>query len=160
MLTVPPPIGTGPTGRSVRLLDMGGGRGGPRQPRNPAAVSNPQSGRRTDGGAGSKSQPLRVPTGGAYGQNKAATQQQGAAPMASGGPTAPGQPTAQGPSPDAAMGGGVFGPTERPNEPLAAPSGMENPMANDPQATLRLLYSVMPHPNIRRLLDMRPGDIR
>ena len=135
-------------------------RGGNQPPRRPAAVSNPQSGQRTDGGPGSKSQPIRVPTGGAYGEAGASAAQQGAAPMAAGGPGAPGGQGGPTGTPTTPMGGGVFGPTNRPTEPLTAPSGMENPMANDPQATLRLLYSVMPHPNIKRLIDMRPGDIR
>ena len=77
--------------------------------------------------------------------------------MAGGGPQAPG---AGGGAPASAMGGGAFGPTQRPTEPLGAPSAMANPMAADPQATLRMLYSVFPHPNIKKLLDMRPGDIR
>ena len=137
------------------------GRGGYQQPRNPAAVSNPQSGNRTDGGAGSKSQPLRVPSGGAYGQRQAAQAQQSAAPMASGGPQAPtGQPVATGGGATGPMAGGVFGPTERPNEPIDAGTPMENPIAADPQATLRILYSVFPHPNIKLLMDMRPGDVR
>ncbi len=136
-------------------------RGGNRPPRNPAAVSNPQSGRRTDGGAGSKSQPLRVPTGGAYGEAGALTAQQQGAPLPDNQASAAPQGVSGGGAPAGlSQGGGVFGPTERPNEPLAAPSGAENPMANDPQAALRLLYSVMPHPNIKRLLDIRPGDIR
>ncbi len=137
------------------------GRGGPRQPANPAPVSNPGSGRRTDGGAGSKSQPLRVPTGGAYGEAGALTAQQQGAPLPNNQASAAPQGVSGGGAPAGPPGGGgVFGPTERPTEPLAAPSGAENPMANDPQATLRLLYSVMPHPNIKRLLDVRPGDIR
>ena len=135
-------------------------RGGNQPPRRPAAVSNPQSGQRTDGGPGSSSQPVRVPTGGAYGQASASAAQQGAAPMAAGGPQAPGgagSPTAP---PSTPMGGGVFGATDRPGESIAAPSGMANPMAQDPQATLRMLYSVFPHPNIGKLIDKRPGDIR
>ena len=136
---------------------MGGGRGGPRQPRNPAAVSNPQSGRRTDGGAGGKSQPIRVPTGGAYGQNQAATQQQGAAPMASGGPNQPGQPTAQGPSPDEAMGGGVFGATQRPGEPptLGGATSAEQ-VAGNVDHLLRVMYAKFPHPAILTLMKKEP----
>ena len=136
------------------------GRGGSRTPRRPAAVSNPQSGQRTDGGPGSKSQPVRVPTGGAYGEAGASAAQQSAAPMAAGGPASPGGPGSPTAAPTTAMGGGVFGATDRPGEPLAAPSGMANPMAQDPQATLRMLYSVFPHPNIGKLIDKRPGDIR
>lgn len=42
--------------------------GGARQPSNPAPVSGPgQLSRRTDGGPGNAKQPIRVPTGGDYG---------------------------------------------------------------------------------------------
>jgi hypothetical protein len=130
------------------------GRGGLQQPKNPAAVSNPQSGQRTDGGAGSKSQPLRVPSGGAYGQRQAATQQQQAAPMATGGPESA-APRGTAP-PGANARGDVFGPTERPAEMNNAGAGTgENPIARDPQLALRHLMSVMPHPNLERMLAQR-----
>ena len=134
-------------------------RGGNQPPRNPAAVSNPQSGNRTDGGAGSTSQPIRVPTGGAYGQTGAATAQQGGAPMASGGPAAPGAETAGGPAPAEAMGGGVFGESERPGEPatLGAGTGMENAAANVDHM-LRLMYAKFPHPAIGRLMKKETGE--
>jgi hypothetical protein len=136
---------------------MANGHGGVRTPANPAAVSTPGSGRRTDGGAGSSRQPLRVPTGGAYGDTKAATEQQQAAPLAAG-------PTAGAASPQPAGGGGgaprqaptgVFGPTQRPNESNSAGIGTPqgNPMVGDPQAVLRILYGQFPHPAIRRLID-------
>ena len=130
-------------------------QGGPRQPRNPAAVSPPGSGARTDGGAGSKSQPLRLPSGGAYGQRGAAEAQQAAAPMAAGGQAAP------------SMGGGgpaggttappidVFGPTGRPNEPATQGlerQGMINP--DDPDMMLKLIYDQFPHPSLARLIQM------
>lgn len=42
--------------------------GGARQPSNPAPVSGPGAlSRRTDGGPGNAKQPIRVPTGGSYG---------------------------------------------------------------------------------------------
>ena len=133
-------------------------RGGARQPKNPAAVSVPGSGRRTDGGAGSKSQPLRVASGGAYGERQAAVSQQQAAPMAAGGPS--GVPSAgsppQGGSPDGPLGGGAFGPTERPAElNTAGADVMATPISNDPQAALRHIMAVMPHPNIERMLAQR-----
>ncbi len=127
--------------------------GGPRQPQNPAAVSAPGSGRRTDGGAGSKKQPLRVPSGGAYGERKAATEQQQAAPMAAGGPATPGG----GPAPQGSGGapGGAFGPTQRPNEPPSQQPGspLMNPLASSPQAALRAIYAKFPNPAIGRLID-------
>ena len=128
------------------------GRGGNQPPRNPAAVSNPGSGRRTDGGAGSKSQPVRVPSGGAYGARKAAEAQQGGAPMASG--SAPRQDAPSGAGGGAPTGGGgAFGPTQRPSE---SPSQQvtNNPVAQNPQEALRVMYSQFPHPAIKRLLDM------
>ena len=127
------------------------GRGGYRQPANPAAVSNPQSGARTDGGAGSQEQPLRVPTGGAYGQRQAAVQQQQGAPLAAGG-AAPG-PGGAGPGPTLPpeMAGGVFGPTASPGGPGGVPP---SPLAaEDPQMYIRVLASKFPHPAIRRLVD-------
>ncbi len=132
-------------------------RGGNQPPRRPAAVSNPQSGQRTDGGPGSSSQPIRVPTGGAFGQNQAATQQQGAAPMASGGPPAPGQPGAQGPPPAEAMGGGVFGASNRPGESgtLGAATGSEQ-VAGNVDHLLRVMYAKFPHPAIAQLMKKEP----
>jgi hypothetical protein len=131
------------------------GRGGNQPPRNPAPVSNPGSGRRTDGGAGSKSQPIRVPTGGKYGEAKALEAQQRGAPLASsGGPPAPpsggGVPTG-GAGPEA--GGGAFGPSQRPNESPSAPV-TNNPAAQNPQEALRVMYANFPHPAIKRLLDL------
>ena len=129
------------------------GRGGNQPPRNPAAVSNPGSGRRTDGGAGSKSQPIRVPDGGAYGARKAAETQQAGAPMAGGSPQGSGGggvPTG-GAGPPA--GGGAFGPTQRPGESPSAPVA-NNPVAQNPQEALRVMYANFPHPAIKRLLDM------
>ena len=135
------------------------GRGGPRQPANPAPVSNPQSGRRTDGGAGSKSQPLRVASGGAYGQRQAATNQQQAAPLAN----------EEGitPTPDANMisganqpqGGGMFGPTQRPAEMNSANVGQPQDPMQDSDKVLRIMYSIFPHPNIQRMLN-RKRDYR
>ena len=131
--------------------------GGPRQPANPAPVSNPGSGRRTDGGAGSKSQPLRVATGGAYGESKALTEQQQGAPMAAGGPTGPTGGAAPGPAGGAAPpgggGAGLFGPTARPTESIMAGA---NGAPDQPQLTsdelLRVMYQKRPSPYLARLL--------
>jgi len=54
----------------------------------------------------------------------------------------------------------AFGPTERPAEDPMMGVGQPSPMAQNPQATLRALYAVMPHPNIKRMLDQQPGDFR
>ncbi len=130
------------------------GRGGYRQPKNPAAVSNPQSGRRVDGGAGSKKQPLRVASGGAYGERKAATEQQQAAPMASEtGPPPVGSAGGQGGTPAPQGGPGLFGPSQRPSEPITA-GALGAP--GQPQMTadelMRLLYSKRPSPYLARLI--------
>lgn len=94
---------------------MAEGRGGYRQPSNPAPVSGPGPlARRTDGGPG---QPVRAPSGGAYGERQALEQMQQAAPLSesSGGDAAP-------------AGGGIdlaglvgFGePTAEPGTPVTA----------------------------------------
>lgn len=131
--------------------------GGPRQPANPAPVSVPQSGRRTDGGAGSTKQPLRVPTGGPYGSAQATEQLQGSAPMAAGGPMPGGAPGGQG-APGGGlppgMEGGVFGPAAGGGAPMGAPpAGPNQLMTEDPQLFLRVLAQNFPHPAIRRLVD-------
>ncbi len=135
---------------------MPDGRGGNRPPRNPAAVSNPQSGQRTDGGAGSKKQPIRVAPGGAYGERKALTEQQQGAPMSAGGASAPSPGGPSGSPGEAGVpGGGAFAPTQRPNEPnnQIANLQMQNPLAANPQAALRAMYGRYPHPAIKRLID-------
>ena len=130
---------------------MADGRGGPRQPARPAAVSNPQSGARTDGGAGSKSQPLRVPAGGGFGEAKALTEQQQGAPLAVGTPTPSGgngaapaeaTPTVAPEQPD------LFRPTERPGEPMpAAPT-----QAPPEDMVLRQLAAAYPSPWLLRMV--------
>lgn len=57
-------------------------RGGARQPSNPAPVSGPGAlSRRTDGGPGDAKQPIRVPTGGDYGDATQLQKLQQAAPV-------------------------------------------------------------------------------
>ena len=124
-----------------------GARGGVQRPRNPAPVSGPGAlSQRTDGGAGNPKQPIRETSGGEYGSRKAAADLQGAAPMAA-------QPRR--PLPE----GGVFGPTERPNEtamrPVQAPAlpgSQPQPMA-DPDTLLRAAYRKFPSPWIARLIS-------
>lgn len=67
-------------------------RGGERQPANPAPVSGPGAlSRRTDGGPGDAKQPIRIPTGGQYGDATQMMKLQQAAPLAAspGGDVAP-----------------------------------------------------------------------
>lgn len=129
--------------------------GGYRKPARPAAVSAPQSGARTDGGPADK-QPIRTPTGGAYGEAKALTEQQQGAPMAAGGSglPAPGpgvNPTA--PPPGAGVPQGVFGPTTRPDQSIetglpVTQQGQEIP----PDMVIRELIQRYPSPYLTRLL--------
>lgn len=135
-------------------------RGGYRKPRNPAPVSNPQSGRRTDGGAG---QPVRVASGQPYGERKAMVAAQSAAPMDAGdAPPSPAPPSGtpttaadvlrgQGPLPTPDQ---IFGPTRRPNEPLGPSSPRGERMEDIPaDVYLRMLYQVYPSPYLARLLS-------
>lgn len=126
------------------------GSGGARTPAKPAAVSGPGAlARRTDGGAGSATQPVRVAPGGAYGSRQAAVEQQQGAPMYAAAPPGGGPPV---PS--------VFRPTDRPNEPITAglpigpgpgpETGMLDP--GDPDVILQALYKILPHPEIARLM--------
>jgi hypothetical protein len=62
---------------------MANGHGGPRTPSSPAPVSGPGSlSKRTDGGPGDARQPIRVPTGGQYGDASQLRQDQQGAPLA------------------------------------------------------------------------------
>ena len=129
----------------------GTNRGGYQAPRRPAAVSGPGAGSaRTDGGPGNARQPIRVPTGGAYGEAGALEAQQKSAPMAAGGPSGVGgAPSA----PAAPVGQGIFGPTQMPGQSPLAGAARPSPMVDSPQAFLRVLASKYPHPAIQRLVD-------
>lgn len=131
----------------------GSGRGGYREPSSPAAVSPPGSlSQRTDGGPSAGS--YRV-SGMDYGDNKAVNQQIQSAPMepqGGGGPQRQGG--AAGPGPQ-----GIFGPTDRPDEPLTAGvdagPGEGAPrefLAEDPYLMARALYQVAPSPQLERLM--------
>jgi len=136
--------------------------GGYRQPSNPAAVSGPGAlSQRTDGGAGSAKQPIRVPTGGKYGEAKALEEQEKAAPMA-----VRGQPTGQAgaaanpqspPQLPPQQPQGVFHPTNRPTEPITTgvTSMLNVPGAPppDPDMVIRMLIQKYPSPYLTRLLD-------
>jgi hypothetical protein len=96
--------------------------GGPRTPNHPAPVSGPGAlSRRTDGGPGNAKQPIRVPTGGNYGDATASLQTQQGAPLAA----SPGGDQA-GAAPGLLQGLGLpEGPglgegTQRPDEPVTA----------------------------------------
>ena len=128
------------------------GKGGYQAPQRPAAVSGPGAGSaRTDGGPGNARQPIRVPTGGAYGEAKALTEQQQGAPMAAGGPSGSGGAPSAGGSVEAPAG--IFGPTQMPGQSPLAGAARPSPMVDRPQAFLRVLASKYPHPAIQRLVD-------
>ena len=132
-------------------------RGGPRQPANPAAVSGPGAlSQRTDGGPGNQKQPVRVASGGAYGERQAAVAQQQAAPMAAGGSAPAGGPGGATAAPGGPEGvNGVFGPTTMPNQPITA--GVPSMMERQPDAdmVLRELVQKFPSPWLMRLLRRR-----
>jgi hypothetical protein len=90
--------------------------GGYRQPSNPAPVSGPGAlSRRTDGGPGNAKQPIRVPTGGSYGDATQMMKLQQAAPLAA----SPGGDVAPPAGLDLGAAMTPFGaPTEQPDTPV------------------------------------------
>jgi hypothetical protein len=91
-------------------------RGGYRQPGNPAPVSGPGAlSKRTDGGP---AQPVRVPSGGKYGERQALEQMQQAAPLAE---SPGGDVGAPQPAQDITAGlVGLDAPTQMPDTPVTA----------------------------------------
>ena len=131
-------------------------RGGKRTPRNPAPVAGPGAlSQRTDG------QPIRLASGGDYGDRAASEAMQQAAPLAAAGQASTtGAPAGSATGPQGAPLPDVFGPTARPGEPITAgaplgagPNGSMLP--DDPDAQLRALYEAYPHPDLLALLEMR-----
>ncbi len=124
-------------------------RGGYRQPKNPAATSGPGAlSARTDGGAGSKTQPIRRIPGQQYGEGKALVDQQQAAPL----PVAA-QSGTQG------KGINIFAPTERPAEPITegAMLGPGSPpnqaIDEDANMLLAAMYQVYPSSIISEMIN-------
>lgn len=96
---------------------MANGHGGSRTPSSPAPVSGPGSlSKRTDGGPGNARQPIRVPTGGAYGDATQLRQDQQGAPMAASGGDAPAPGLLAGLS--LPTGPGLGAPTQQPGTPV------------------------------------------
>jgi len=123
-------------------------RGGYREPSKPAAVSGPGAlSARTDGGAGSKTQPIRRIPGQAYGEGQALVEQQQAAPLPVARRTQ--QPTKL----------NIFAPTERPAEPITegAMLGPGSPPAQaideDANMLLAAMYQVYPSSIISELIN-------
>ncbi|MEV4228136.1 hypothetical protein AB0J81_13750 [Streptomyces bobili] len=121
-------------------------RGGYRQPGNPAPVSGPGAlSKRTDGGPG---QPVRTPSGGAYGERQALEQMQQGAPLAASPGGDVGAPQGVDISADVI---GLDAPTQMPDVPVTAgaPSG-EGPglealgLPNAPDQDLVRLVGYLP----------------
>jgi hypothetical protein len=123
-------------------------RGGYRQPANPAPVSGPGAlSKRTDGGPGK--QPVRAPSGGAYGDRQNLEQLQQAAPVAA----SPGGDVGA-PQPAGDLTAGVVGfgePTQQPDVPVTAGAASgEGPglealgLPNAPDQDLRRLVGWLP----------------
>lgn len=123
-------------------------------PANPAAVSGPGAlSQRTDGGPGSKTQPIRVAAGGPFGSRQELEDAQRAAPL----------PDNRS-GPGIAEGGAGPGPPPQPAaEALFAPTGVPGPggprptgnsfIPPDPDLLLKTIYQAFPHPEIRRLVN-------
>jgi len=124
-------------------------RGGYRQPGNPAPVSGPGAlSRRTDGPQGGGSQPVRVPSGGAYGDRQNLEQLQQAAPVAA----SPGGDVGA-PAP-ADLTAGLVGfdqPTQQPDVPVTA--GADSGAGPGPEA---LGLPNQPDDDMRRLIAYLP----
>lgn len=124
---------------------MPDGRGGYRQPRNPAPVSGPgQLSRRTDGGPQQSTQPM---TGMGYGENEEFNAMQGGAPLAatpsvSNARARKTSPTGQG----GAAAVPLFSPTGFPEEPVTAgaafgPGAGPQPMPSMNNGSLTSIFS-------------------
>lgn len=123
-------------------------RGGYRQPANPAPVSGPGAlSQRTDGGPGK--QPVRAPSGGAYGDRQNLEQLQQAAPVAAspGGDVGTPQPVAD---PRAGLVG-FDQPSQQPDTPVTA--GAASGDGPGPEA---LGLPNAPDDDLRRLVGWLP----
>ena len=122
-------------------------RGGYRQPSSPAPVSGPGAlSKRTDGGPG---QPVRVPSGGKYGERQQREQLQQAAPVAA---SPGGDVGAPQPAQDLTAGLVGFGePTQDPDTPVTAGAALgDGPglealgLPNAPDQDMRRLVAWLP----------------
>lgn len=73
------------------------------------------------------------------------------------GTPAPSPSTAPGPLPPGMGTTGMLGPTRRPSEPVSAGIGQPRIFPRDPDALLRAVYRMYPHPDIARLLPPPRG---
>lgn len=122
-------------------------RGGYQQPGNPAPVSGPGAlSKRTDGGPG---QPVRAPSGGAYGERQELEQMQQAAPLSA----SPGGDVGA-PQPAGDITAGLVGfdaPTQEPGTPITAGAALgDGPglealgLPNQPDEDMRRLVAWLP----------------
>jgi len=123
------------------------GRGGYRQPADPAPVATPDR-NRTDGGPGSKTQPLRRMPDVPYGEQQDLMQQQQIAPL----------PVANQPM----IAPNIFAPTERPGEPGTqgvpiGPGTGPTKIQDNTDTILQALYEVNPSPVILEIINNRQG---
>lgn len=124
-------------------------RGGYRQPGNPAPVSGPGAlSRRTDGPQGGGKQPVRVPSGGAYGDRQNLEQMQQGAPLSASPGGDVGAP--QGAPVDANVVG-LDQPTQQPDTPVTAGAATgEGPgtealgLPNEADQDMRRLIAYLP----------------
>lgn len=124
---------------------MANGHGGSRTPSSPAPVSGPGAlSKRTDSGPG---QPVRVPTGGAYGDATQLRQQEQAAPMAASGGDTPAPGLLAGMA--LPTGPGLAAPTQQPGTPVtdgaasgpgAGPEALGLPVQQDQDMQALLAY--------------------
>ena len=129
------------------------GRGGARQPSNPAPVpaAGPGAGagqNRTDGGPGNSKQPLRRLPDADYGANKAFVEQQQAAPLP--------MSEAMNVQPN------IFAPSERPNEPATAGTPIgdgpgPNMIQDNTDVILEAIYQLNPSPVLLEIINNRKG---
>lgn len=121
-------------------------------PRKAKPVSGPGAlSQRTD-----MNQPIRVPSGGPYGQRKRLEDQQRAAPLPAADGSPPGSSLPVGPGGAATD---IFGPTRRPGEPITtgAPlgAGDNGPLSAegmDADRILQVMWQILPSPAIARLM--------
>lgn len=130
---------------------MPDGRGGYQRPEHPAAWSGPgHLSQRTDG-----NEPGRI-SGLPYGENAPANQLLQAArqPGQSGVGAPPSQPPGGG-APGGANLPDVFGPTNRPDEPITAgaPGSEPSVIPTDDASVIRAAYRAHPTPELERLLE-------
>lgn len=102
-------------------------------------------------------QPVRVPTGGDFGARKQLESMQQAFPLpATTGGGTPSSPSAGGggPVPTEVQRPDIFGPSQRPDEPVSAGAmGQVGLLPDDPAEFLRAVYLAHPTPGVRRLLE-------